>query len=123
MGLLYIVKTATSVATTNIDFGLGGESFRFFQELSYALGLSVGSRRRIQPNPAAGDVRSKEYRHGPWMQLTNRQIEAENLKGECVIFEKRVFDLAKQAVASLHGETCCAARHSVDFNRTQFGIS
>lgn len=77
------------------------------QELSHALGLSVGSRRRIQPNPAAGDVRSREYRHSPWMQLTNRQIEAENLKGESVIFEKRVFDLAKQAVASLQGEAAC----------------
>jgi len=38
------------------------------------------------------------------MQDTNRRIEAENQKGEGVIFEKRVFDLAKQAVAGLHGE-------------------
>lgn len=48
------------------------------------------------------------------MQLINRQIEAENLKGEGVIFEKRVFDLAKQAVASLQGETSLlAAQHGV----------
>eukprot|EP00903_Cladosiphon_okamuranus_P015009 g13888.t1 len=37
------------------------------------------------------------------MKRTNRQMEVENLKGESVIFEKRVFDLAKQAVASLQG--------------------
>lgn len=47
------------------------------------------------------------------MEYTNRRIEAENLKAEGVIFEKRVFDLAKQAVAALQGETiidhnnCC----------------
>ena len=38
------------------------------------------------------------------MEKTNRRIEAENLKAEAVIFEKRVFDLAKQAVAGLQGE-------------------
>lgn len=69
------------------------------------LGIATGRRRRISPNPTAGDVRSREYRYGPWMERTNRRIEAENLKAEGVIFEKRVFDLAKQAVAALQGET------------------
>lgn len=72
--------------------------------MSRFLGISAGVRRRIQPNPPAGDVRLREYQHGPWIQLTNRRVEAENAKAEGVIFEKRVFDLAKQAVAGLHGE-------------------
>lgn len=38
------------------------------------------------------------------MQLANRRIEAENAKAEGVIFEKRVFDLARQAVAGLQGK-------------------
>lgn len=76
----------------------------FLQEVSRFLGISAGRRRRIHPNPPAGDVRLREYRHGPWIQLTNQRIEAENVKAEGVIFEKRVFDLAKQAVAALHGE-------------------
>lgn len=46
------------------------------------------------------------------MQDTNRRIEAENQKGEGVIFEKRVFDLAKQAVAALHGEPLVWRCHS-----------
>lgn len=75
------------------------------QEISNYLGLNTGRRRRILPNPTAGDVRSREYLYGPWMERTNRRIEDENLKAEGVIFEKRVFDLAKQAVAALQGET------------------
>lgn len=73
--------------------------------MSISLGIDTGCRRRIPSNPTAGDVRSREYRHGPWMDRTNRRIEAENFKAEGVIFEKRVFDLAKQAVAALQGET------------------
>lgn len=38
------------------------------------------------------------------MQLTNQRIEAENAKAEGVVSEKRVFDLAKQAVAALQGD-------------------
>ncbi|CAM9879747.1 unnamed protein product [Pylaiella littoralis] len=78
-------------------------TFEGIQGVSRFLGISAGVRRRIQPNPPAGDVRLREYQHGPWIQLTNRRIEAENAKAEGVIFEKRVFDLAKQAVAGLHG--------------------
>ncbi|CAM9788417.1 unnamed protein product, partial [Ectocarpus sp. 4 AP-2014] len=79
-------------------------TFEGIQAMSYSLSLaSAGRRRRIKPNPPAGEVRSREYRHGPWMQLTNQRLEAENAKAQGVIFEKRVFDLAKQAVAALQG--------------------
>lgn len=86
--------------------------------MSYSLSLaSAGRRRRIKPNPPAGEVRSREYRHGPWMQLTNQRLEAENAKAEGVIFEKRVFDLAKQAVAALQGDMFRTARTRVVLNR------
>lgn len=47
------------------------------------------------------------------MQLTNQRLEAENVKAEGVVFEKRVFDLAKQAVAALQGDMFSAALRSV----------
>lgn len=67
------------------------------------MGICSVHQRRIVPNPPAAVVRKREYDHGPWMEPTNRRIEAEKSKAEAVIFEKRVFDLAKQAVASLQG--------------------
>lgn len=69
------------------------------------MGISSTHRRRIVPNPPAAVIREREYRHGPWMKRTNRRIEVETSKAEAVIFEKRIFDLAKQAVASLQGDT------------------
>lgn len=68
------------------------------------MGVRRTPRKRIVPNPPAAVVREREYRYGPWMEKTNRRIEAENVKAEAVIFEKRVFDLAKQAVAGLQGD-------------------
>lgn len=37
------------------------------------------------------------------MERSNRWIESENAKAAAVLFDKRVFDMAKQAVASLQG--------------------
>lgn len=67
------------------------------------MGTGARSKRRVLPNPPAGVIRAREVQQGPWMQKTNQQMEAENVKAKGVLFEKRVFDIAKQAVASLQG--------------------
>ncbi|CAN0148799.1 unnamed protein product [Ascophyllum nodosum] len=70
--------------------------------MARALGVSCSAtRRHISPNPPAGEVRSREVSYGPWMETTNRRIEAENTKARTILFDRRVFGLAKQAVESL----------------------
>mmetsp|Transcript_22087 Transcript_22087/g.28590 ORF Transcript_22087/g.28590 Transcript_22087/m.28590 type:complete len:209 (+) Transcript_22087:153-779(+) len=60
----------------------------------------MSSRRRINPNPAAGEIRKRELK-GLWMQAPLCETEQENAKARGVLEEKRVFGLAKQAVGGL----------------------
>jgi len=60
----------------------------------------IGNRRRIDPNPPAGEVRRREL-EGAWMQKPLREIQQENDKARKIVEEKRIFGLGRQAAAGL----------------------
>eukprot|EP00968_Pinguiococcus_pyrenoidosus_P010042 scaffold789_cov261-Pinguiococcus_pyrenoidosus.AAC.19 len=72
-----------------------------FAEYSVVAGAGT-KRRRIEPNPSAGAVRAREL-HCAWMLPASKRIELENEKAAAIIFDKRVFNLAKQTAAGLAG--------------------
>jgi len=55
---------------------------------------------KIKANPGAGDVRTVEL-NGKWMEFWNDRVEAEMDKAKVVLYEKRIFGLAKQTAAGL----------------------
>jgi len=55
---------------------------------------------RVRYNPTAGDVRDIELR-GTWMEKSNQMVADENEKAQGVLYEKRIFGLARQTAAGL----------------------
>jgi hypothetical protein len=55
---------------------------------------------KIRYNPPAGTVRVVEL-DGAWMQSWNKLVDDENVMATKVIYEKRIFGLAKQTAAGL----------------------
>ena len=55
---------------------------------------------KIRNNPPAGEVRRIELT-GEWMEFWNDRVETETEKARVVLYEKRIFGLAKQTAAGL----------------------
>ena len=57
---------------------------------------------RIRASPAAGDIRKFEL-SGLWMEFWNARVQADTDKAKGVLYEKRIFGLARQTAKGLDG--------------------
>lgn len=56
----------------------------------------------MRANPAAGDIRKVEL-SGLWMEFWNARVQADTDKACGVLYEKRIFGLARQTASGLDG--------------------
>ena len=55
---------------------------------------------KVRANPTAGSIRTVE-RDGDWMTFWNDRVQADTDKAQGVLYDKRIFGLARQTAAGL----------------------
>jgi hypothetical protein len=61
---------------------------------------SLSKSGKVRYNPAAGDIRKVEL-SGTWMEFWNDRVQKETDKARVMLYDKRIFGLARQTAAGL----------------------